>query len=69
MARGNKIKAVGSRAEVMHGNAEHTSGYLYKDDLMYNKEGRIVSKRKHALGKALYREYKDILKANEFTRR
>ena len=67
MPRGDKIKTVGSRAEVMHGTAEHTSGYLYKDDLMYNKEGRIVSKRKHALGKKLYRKYKDILQANEFT--
>ena len=69
MAKGDKIKAVGSRAEVMHGTAEHTSGYLYKDDLMYNSNGRIVSKVKHELGKKLYKKYKDVLQANEFTRR
>lgn len=68
MARGDKIKTVGSRAEVMHGTALHTSGYLYKEDLMYNKEGRIVSVRKHKLGKKLYSKYKDILQAHEFTR-
>lgn len=36
----------GSRAQVMHGNAEKTSGGLTKEDLMYNKAGRIVSKKK-----------------------
>jgi hypothetical protein len=35
--------AVGSRAQVMHGNAKHTSGGLKKSDLKYNKQGRIVS--------------------------
>ena len=45
------IKAVGSKAEVFHGNAKHTSGGLKKKDLMKTKAGRIVSRRKHALGK------------------
>lgn len=40
---GSKIKAVGTRAEVMHGTAKHTSGGLFKKDLKYNKHGRIVS--------------------------
>lgn len=40
-----KVK-YGSRAKVMHGGAEMTSGGLRKDDLMYNKGGRIVSKKK-----------------------
>lgn len=39
-------KSVGSRAEVMHGNADHTSGGLKKKDLMYNKRGEIVSRKK-----------------------
>jgi hypothetical protein len=39
-------KAIGSRAEVMHGNAHHTSGGLTKGDLKYNKWGRIVSIKK-----------------------
>ncbi len=41
--KGGKIKAVGTRAEVMHGTARHTSGGLTKKDLKYNKQGRIVS--------------------------
>ena len=39
-------KAVGSRAQVMHGTADHTSGGLKKSDLKYNKYGRIVSRKK-----------------------
>jgi hypothetical protein len=46
------IKAVGSKAEVFHGSAKHTSGGLKKKDLMKTKAGRIVSRRKHALGKS-----------------
>lgn len=42
-----KTQRVGSRAKVMHGWAEMTSGGLRKTDLMYNKAGRIVSKKKH----------------------
>ena len=38
--------AVGSRAQVMHGTAQHTSGGLTKGDLKYNKYGRIVSRKK-----------------------
>ena len=37
---------VGTRAEVMHGNAHHTSGGLTKNHLKYNKHGRIVSRKK-----------------------
>jgi hypothetical protein len=40
------MPAVGSRAEVMHGKADHTSGGLTKADLKYNKWGRIVSRKK-----------------------
>ena len=41
----------GSRAQVWHGTAEKTTGGLVKSHLMMNKHGRIVSKKKHALGK------------------
>ena len=51
MAKTQKIKAVGSKAEVFHGTAKHTSGGLKKADLMKVKSGRIVSRRKHAAGK------------------
>ena len=36
---------VGSRAQVMHGNAKMTGGGLRKKDLTYNKAGKIVSRR------------------------
>ncbi len=47
----DKIKTVGSKAEVYHQTAKKTSGGLTKKDLMKTKHGRIVSKKKHALGK------------------
>ena len=43
----NKTQRIGSRAKVMHGGAEKTTGGLTASDLMYNKAGRIVSKKKH----------------------
>lgn len=44
------VKTVGSKAEVYHQTAKHTSGGLFKKDLMKHK-GRIVSRRKHEAGK------------------
>jgi hypothetical protein len=51
MMGGAKIPAVGSKAEVFHGTAKHTSGGLTRKDLVKTKRGRIVSKRKQAAGK------------------
>jgi hypothetical protein len=48
---GAHVRAVGSRASVMHGLAHHTPGGLTKKQLKYNKYGRIVSARKSALAK------------------
>ena len=45
------MKTVGSRAEVFHGTAKHTSGGLEKKDLLQNKHGHIVSRRKHNTAK------------------
>jgi hypothetical protein len=42
-----KTQRVGSRAKVFHGGAEMTVGGLRKEDLIKNKNGRIVSKKKH----------------------
>ena len=42
--------ASGSKAQVWHGTAKHTSGGLTKKDLMKHK-GRIISRKKHAAGK------------------
>jgi len=44
-------KTVGHRAEVWHGTALKTSGGLFKKDLLMNKNGRIVSRRKHFTAK------------------
>jgi hypothetical protein len=45
------MQTIGTRAQVWHGTAKKTSGGLTKPNLMKNKHGRIVSRRKHALGK------------------
>ena len=42
---------VGSRAQVMHGNAKMTGGGLKKKDLKYNKQGKIVSKKMSSMAK------------------
>jgi hypothetical protein len=63
---GNKFELLeGSRAQVWHGTAHQTSGGLTKMHLMMNKNGRIVSKRKHATAK---RE-KRLVKAGYLTRK
>jgi hypothetical protein len=48
----NKTRRVGSRAQVMHGTADKTSGGLTKDHLEYNSYGRIVSKKRSKTMKA-----------------
>ena len=42
---------IGTRAQVWHGTAYKTSGGLLKEDLFQNKNGRIVSRRKHVTAK------------------
>ena len=42
---------VGSRAQVMHGNAKMTGGGLRKKDLTYNNSGKIVSKKMSKIAK------------------
>ena len=44
-------RTVGSRREVFNGTAKRTSGGLAKKDLIKNKLGRIVSKKKHHTAK------------------
>lgn len=50
-ASGHHVKALGTKAEVFHGTAKHTSGGLVKSDLVKTKRGRIVSRRKQAAGR------------------
>lgn len=47
----SQIPAIGSRAQVWHGNADHTAGGLKKKDLKKNKRGCIVSKRRSGIAK------------------
>lgn len=69
---GDKIPAVGSRAQVWHGNAKHTSGGLTKGDLMMRK-GHIISKKKHSQGKKAYKamdaETKKLWSANKIAKK
>lgn len=46
------MPAVGTRAQVYHGTADHTSGGLTRADLFQDKYGKIKSKRKSQLAKA-----------------
>ena len=55
----------GSRAQVWHKTAHHTPGGLTRDQLLMNKHGRVVSKKKHNVAK---RE-KRLEKAGYFTRK
>ena len=55
----------GSRAQVWHGTAYKTAGNLNKSNLMMNKNGRIVSKRKHTTAKKDNR----LVKAGFFTKK
>ena len=65
-AKAGKMPAVGTKAQVYHGTAKHTSGGLTKKDLMKTKKGRIVSRKKHAAGKkALKRLVKAGYKAKK----
>lgn len=56
-------KTFGSRAEVFHGTAKKTTGGLLKKDLVKNKHGEIVSKKKHMTAK----KEKRLEKAGYFT--
>jgi len=56
---------IGTRAQVWHGTAKKTSGGLTKMQLMMNKHGRIVSRKKHASAK---RE-KRLVKAGFLTKK
>lgn len=60
----------GSKAQVWHGTAKKTTGGLTKSNLMKNKHGRIVSKRKHTLGKKSIKHLKKlgyVAKKGKFT--
>jgi len=45
-----RVKKRGSKDDVWNGRAEKTKGGLVKSDLIENKRGKIVSKRKYERG-------------------
>jgi hypothetical protein len=52
LIHGHKYEMLeGSRAQVLHGTAYKTSGGLKKHEIMMNKNGRIVSRKKHMTAK------------------
>lgn len=57
---GGASVTVGTKAQVYHGTAKHTSGGLTKKDLMKTKKGRIVSKKKHAAGQKAIKNLKKL---------
>ena len=59
------MQTVGSRAQVWHNNAHHTSGGLTKKNLFMNKRGRIVSAKKRRTAKKERR----LEKAGFFTKK
>ena len=54
--KGSGIKK-GSKLQVYNGTADKTSGGLTKTDLMKNDKGKVVSKKRHEIGKALQKKY------------
>ena len=48
---------IGSKKQVYEGSAYRTTGGLHKSDLMKNKKGKIISKRKHQAGKIAFKKY------------
>jgi hypothetical protein len=43
---------IGSKRQVYNGSAVRTAGGLTRKDLLKNKHGRIVSRRRHMLGRS-----------------
>ena len=57
MGKTRKSKIIGTRRQVYNGTMMKTSGGLTKNDLMLNKRGRIVSKKKHSFGVSKGRKF------------
>ena len=68
MVKRSPVRVNGSRAQVMNGTAVKTPGGLRKKDLKYNKNGRIVSKKRSARAKRENRLVKSgyVTKKGEF---
>lgn len=54
------IKKSGSKEQVWNGEALKTAGGLTKEDLMQNKKGKIISKKRHAQGLKAFENIKEF---------
>lgn len=52
------MRKYGDRSQVFEGQAERTKGGLSKDDLIQNKRGKIVSKKRAEISAKIFNEYK-----------
>merc|ERR1711988_144620 len=49
-----RVSMIGSKSEVLKGKKAKTKAGLRAPDLMKNKKGKVVSKRKHAAGQKAF---------------
>jgi hypothetical protein len=60
-----KSKKIGTKEQVYFGEAEKTSGGLTKDDLILNKQNKVISKKKSEYGKQFAAERLKQYQANK----
>lgn len=58
-------KKRGSKQEVFEGLAEKTGGGLCKEDLMVNKKGKIISKKRHEHGLKAFDNIRNYINAKD----
>ena len=64
-SKSNASLTVGTKAQVWHGTAKHTSGGVTRNGLMKTSDGRIVSKKAHAHGKRMFRKNETVMRLNQ----
>merc|ERR1712060_834533 len=67
--RVTKKMQTGSMRKVWNGTAKYTRGGLTKEDLCISKEGKVVSKRKSALGRKAFDAIRGWMKATQLARK
>merc|ERR1719283_275805 len=67
--RAMKKQNIGARASVLKGTKEKTKTGLKKEDLMKNKNGKVVTKKSSAAGKKAYKNVEKFAKAVKAARK
>ena len=65
MSSENFDSIIGSRSQVWNGTALKTSGGLKKGDLIKNKRGRIVSRKRQEAGRRAFKKNQLVPKTKE----